>query len=107
MGNACCTPYCVNLQEDEQVLENGCTKRCVFLLMIICIYWFDRRTRNGPGCLCIPPFVGTKVRKGIVLDETKYVHVRNELNGDMFTKVGPQLYFPGPYDVVIETRDVS
>ena len=56
---------------------------------------------------CIPPFVGTKVRKGIVLDETKYVHVRNELNGDLFTKVGPQLYFPGPYDIVIETRDVS
>ncbi len=76
------------VKEDEQLLVESFT---------------TRRTINGPTRYTSRPFERVKRRSGIVLGETDYLRIRNNLTGEVRNEIGPQLYMLGANEKVDET----
>lgn len=84
-------PWIFYLRADEQLLIEYPTGKKVF---------------NGAGTYFSKPLEKVKKRKAIVLEPTDYLHVKNNLSGDIFTITGPRIFFPEAYDEVIKTLKV-
>jgi regulator of protease activity HflC (stomatin/prohibitin superfamily) len=72
-------PWIYWLKEDEQILVEALTRRY---------------TVEGPRIFAKPPLHRVRVRrKGITLEVTDYLRVRNTLSGEVRNEVGPKMYF--------------
>ncbi|MBN2005503.1 MAG: hypothetical protein JXA21_19245 [Anaerolineae bacterium] len=83
-------PWIYFLKEDEQALVESLTRREVV---------------NGPGMFISKPFQQVHVRKGITLDPTHYLRVRDSLTGEVHNELGPKIYFPTASEEVVETLE--
>ncbi|MCU0491991.1 MAG: hypothetical protein MUD01_10405 [Chloroflexaceae bacterium] len=75
------------LKENEQLLIESFT---------------SRRVVNGPTTYVAPPLTLATRRSGMTLEPTDYLRVRNVLTGELRNEIGPQLFFPGPNDEVMD-----
>jgi len=75
------------LQEDEQLLVEGLTRR-----------W----TVNGPGLFFAKPLQRVRRRKGITLGPVDYLRIRDTLTGEARNEVGPSLYFPAASEEIVQ-----
>jgi hypothetical protein len=81
-------PWLYFLQEDEQLLLEGFTRRWVV---------------NGPGRVTVPPLHKVTRRKGLLLGPTDYVRIRDTISGQLRNERGPKLYFLQAAEAVVET----
>ena len=83
-------PWKYYLQEDEQLVVESYTRR-----------W----TVNGPGSYWARPFLRVRRSKGLVLETTQYLRIRNTLTGEIHNTVGPQQVFLAAHEEVITQLD--
>ena len=61
---------------------------------------------NGPGLFFISPLVKNAVRrKAELLKPLDYLHVKDQLNGELSLVKGPKLHFLKPFDEVVKRGD--
>lgn len=82
-----CLPALRCLDQGEQIFADGCTKKA---------------TWDGPGFKCIPPCYSGDRRDAMNLLKTQYMRVRNTINGEERVEIGPQLFYLGAYDELID-----
>ncbi|MCD4686232.1 MAG: hypothetical protein K8S97_09885 [Anaerolineae bacterium] len=80
-------PWVYFLKEDEQLIVESFTRRWVV---------------NGPGQMIARPFWRVQRRQGRTLGPLDYLHVRDTLTGETRVERGPQLFFPGANDAVVD-----
>lgn len=73
-------PGILFLRDDEQAFIEGLT---------------SRRVVNGPGRVVVPAFSRAQRRKGITLEPTEYIILRDKLTGELRMDIGPKLVFLG------------
>ena len=78
------------LQPNEQLRVNSCT---------------DRSVINGPGFKTVGFGKTTTRNTGQLLGPTQYAVFENTLTAELIQVKGPQLYFPGPYDVLRHVKN--
>lgn len=61
-------------------------------------YW----TQNGPWNGIVMTHHKKEIRDGALLQQDEYAVVKNELTGKRRTEEGPQLFFLGPHDILVE-----
>ena len=84
--------------------------RCVFALDKDEQLFVQRLTNteviNGPGLFFISPLVKNAVRrKAELLKPLDYLHVKDQLNGELSLVKGPKLHFLKPFDEVVKRGD--
>jgi regulator of protease activity HflC (stomatin/prohibitin superfamily) len=83
-------PWLYFLQEDEQLLIETFT---------------HKYTVHGPRIFGKPTLHAVKMRrKGIALESTQYLRLRDTLTGELRTEIGPQLYFLKASEEVVEKQ---
>ncbi|MFC1745738.1 SPFH domain-containing protein [Candidatus Riflebacteria bacterium] len=80
-------PWIYFLKEDEQVLVESFT---------------ERYTLNGPRVFVANPFQTVYRRKGITLEPTDYLRIKNTMTGELCNEMGPKLYFPTAREEIIK-----
>lgn len=77
------------LGQDEQLLVEGFTGMYV---------------QNGPGTFILNPFThrSASIRKAETLGTMDYLKVRHTVEGKERIQKGPQLFFPAPYEQIVE-----
>lgn len=80
------------LGKDEQLLVEGFTGTMVL---------------NGPGMQVLNPFSyrSAEVRKAVTLSATAYAKIVETVDGSERVEKGPQLFFLGPYEKVLQGAD--
>ncbi|MDD2715767.1 MAG: SPFH domain-containing protein [Candidatus Wallbacteria bacterium] len=80
-------PWLYFLQDDEQLLIEGFTRRF---------------TVEGPSVYLSLPLYRVQRRRGMTLGPTEYLRVRDRLTGELRNELGPKMYFQKANDEVLK-----